>query len=215
MTLRTSEQMLELLKAWAIEFESVEQLEGNRVGLYIAIAKTGQRYVVKEVGDVVWRQTYAGNLNWQEKTEIQYRVMRHVNRRGVPTGHLLTTRDGKGYAIAWDSVFTLMPFISVEASPGFLKPDTVVWSNTGRSYAHLHAALTTFDDPIEIPLLTLYDRYEVKTRTRENVIQGSDLDFKKEFLIDLEPHVSEQSSKLPEQPTIWDAHTGNTCYMDG
>lgn len=205
---RSSEQILDLLGAWAIEFDHTEALAGERTGLYRAVANTGMEYVVKEVGAV--------GSSWEEKTEIQYRVMGHLYRAGVPTGPLLTTRDGTGYTTALGSIFTLMPRI-LDENPGILQPyGEVVWDNAGRSYARLHQALETFDDPITLPRTTFYDRlYVEKLPSFKWMLSGSSATFVDDILDELEPAIKAHSEQLPEQVILWDCHTGNTLFTAG
>jgi Ser/Thr protein kinase RdoA (MazF antagonist) len=201
----TPDQILDLLRAWPIEFSHIEPLRGARDGLYRAVASTGEEYVFKKIG----------GLERRGRTEIQYRVMRYLYRHGVPTGHPLTNRDGGGYTTDGTSIYGLMPRIYRE-EPGLFKPDLCVWDNLGRSYGRLHSVLEAFDDPIKIPQMTLHDRlFTTGVPRLLESLKGEHLDLVLAILDELESPIGELSPLLGEQVILYDCHTGNTLFMFG
>ena len=203
----TQDQLLKLLSTWPIQFTSVEPYRADRVDMYAADGVTGERYILKNLGELD---------DMCVRTEAQHRITQHLHRHDIPVGYLLTTREGGFYATDGTDLFVLMPRLPQEDAGLFGLHGHLAFDSLGSAYARLHAALATFDGPVDTWESLLFDRlYEHTAPRLLKALQGEDQTVVQESLTVLKQPMKDLSPDLPSQVILWDCHTGNTLFWNG
>ena len=203
----TETQLREILYAWPIEFSEVETREVYDTPLTFVTAITGERYILKNVGEA---------SDMSHRTERQHKVTQHLHRNNIPVAYLLTTRHGGFSASDGTDLYILMPALPRE-QPNLFGPNSApIFDNLGRTYARLHDALAEFDKEVDTWSSLFFDRlYERTAPLLRKSLTGEDLRVVEDLLDTIEEPMRKLSPQLEEQVILWDCHTGNTIFSNG
>ena len=191
-----------VLGAWGVPLRSIQQAEVP--GVYHVYSQNGKRYVLKNVG----------GLDMMARTEVQYRVTRHVHQAGIPIAYLLPTQDGSFYSTSGSEMFVLMPYLHGEETDFYGPESAPAYLNLGRAYGRLHACLSEYDGPIETWRVDIYDLVfnDYAPRWLPH-LSGDVLSRIQATLRELEDPLQLLATELPVQTILLDAHRGNVRMM--
>jgi len=187
-----------ILGAWDVPLGRVEQDEVP--GVYHVDTKDGKRYVLKNVGD----------LDMMARTEVQFRVTRHVHEAGIPIAYLLSTKDGSFHTTCGSEMFVLMPYLHGEEMDFYGPKSGPAYRGLGGAYGRLHACLSEYDGSIDAWRVDLYDLVfnDYAPRWLPH-LSGDALSRAQGALRELEAPLQLLAARLPVQPILLDVHLGN------
>lgn len=193
-------------------------------GTVLAVtAESGERYVLKEVakGQPLERRL--------ERLAAEHRLLRYLDRCGVPVPAPLTADDGRTYVrypedgAALYTLHSMLPNSGAKRSDGGDSGPAVptweqpeVWANVGAAIGRLHTALAAHPGEIVSWHMAL------PTRVRENALPAVRRHLRGEHLAALDAvfdglvdEVCAALAGLPEQHIHGDCHGGNILIADG
>ena len=201
---RSMAEIESVLDAWNVPVRGVQSIEVP--GVYHVDSTDGERYVLKNVG----------GMEMATRTDVQFRVTRHVHESGIPIAYLLPSKRDSFYCTDGSEMFVLMPFLHGEETNFYGPESSPAYRNLGIAYGRLHACLAEFDGAIDTRRIDLYDLVFNDYAPRWLPHLAGDVRTKVEATLEeLRAPLQLLTSELPVQVILLDCHVGNVRMVRG
>lgn len=207
--MQTPSEIMSLLAVWGVsEMTSTEAIQDN---IQLVSLTNSKRVVLKDVG--------ANTESVIKRLEFERDVLQHVTKQGLVVALPLLTQAGKPYHIASGRVYRLSHWIT----NNFVEPRTDdertrLYRSYGSAIARFHLALTTYQDASILSRTWRTDLdNKLLQQTIPTVLSHLDQALLPAFTAamgEIKQDMALAFEGLPEQPIIWDCHSGNVAVND-